>query len=53
MASASIPVIDISAPSPQVARQVLDAATKHGFLFIQNHDLISPQDIRDMFDLVG
>lgn len=49
-----IPVIDISNPSEEIARQVLDAASKHGFLYIKNDGgTIPPQDIDDMFKLVG
>ncbi|KAF1933266.1 Clavaminate synthase-like protein [Didymella exigua CBS 183.55] len=45
-----IPVIDISNPSDEIARQVLDAASTHGFLFIKNDGVtIPPQDIDDMF----
>ncbi|KAJ8108515.1 hypothetical protein OPT61_g8123 [Boeremia exigua] len=50
--SMTIPVIDISNPSDEVARQVLDAASTHGFLFIKNDGVtIPPQDIDDMFKL--
>lgn len=49
-----IPVIDISNPNDDVARQILDAASTHGFLFIKNDGVtISPQDIDDMFKLVS
>ncbi|KAF2264727.1 Clavaminate synthase-like protein [Lojkania enalia] len=49
---AGIPVIDISDPSPEVAQQVLDAASTHGFLFIKNDGVtIPPKDISDMFEL--
>jgi isopenicillin N synthase-like dioxygenase len=49
----AIPVIDISSPSPEVAQQVLDAASSHGFLFIKNDGItIPPKDIADMFELV-
>ncbi|KAF9700466.1 hypothetical protein EKO04_002055 [Ascochyta lentis] len=48
----SIPVIDISKPSDEIARQVLDAASTHGFLFIKNDGVtIPPKDIDDMFKL--
>jgi isopenicillin N synthase-like dioxygenase len=48
-----IPVIDISDPSEEVAQQVLDAASTHGFLYIKNDGVtISPHDIDDMFKLV-
>lgn len=50
---ADIPIIDISNPSPEVAQQILDAASTHGFLFIQNDGAILPvEDINYMFDLV-
>jgi isopenicillin N synthase-like dioxygenase len=49
----AIPVIDISKPSVQVAHQVLDAASTHGFLYIKNDGVtIPPQDIDGMFKLV-
>lgn len=54
MENTDIPVIDISNPSDVVARQVLEAASTHGFLFIKNDGVtIPPQDIDDMFKLVG
>lgn len=47
-----IPVIDISQPSVGVARQVLDAASTYGFLFIKNDGVtIPPNAIDDMFRL--
>lgn len=50
----TIPVIDISTQSHDVARQVLEAASTHGFLFIKNDGVtIPPQDIDDMFKLVS
>ncbi|KAI4954352.1 hypothetical protein J4E91_002065 [Alternaria rosae] len=50
--SEAIPVIDISASSEDVARQVLDAASTHGFLYIKNDGVtIPPQDIDEMFKL--
>jgi isopenicillin N synthase-like dioxygenase len=49
----AIPVIDISDLSQQVAQQVLEAASTHGFLYIKNDGVtIPPQDIDDMFKLV-
>jgi isopenicillin N synthase-like dioxygenase len=51
--NAGIPVIDISNPSSDVAQQVLNAASTHGFLFIKNDGItIPPQDIDAMFQLV-
>ncbi len=52
--SIEIPVIDISNPTDEIARQVLDAASTHGFLFIKNDGVaIPPQDIDEMFKLVS
>ncbi|KAH7067401.1 hypothetical protein BKA63DRAFT_117560 [Paraphoma chrysanthemicola] len=52
MSQSVIPVIDISNPSPEVAQEVLDAASTHGFLFIKNDGLtIPPKDIDEMFKL--
>jgi hypothetical protein len=51
---AEIPVIDISSPSIKTAKEILDAASTHGFVFVKNHDVgIPPADIQAMFDLVG
>jgi hypothetical protein len=53
MSESAIPVIDISHPSAEVACQVLEAASTHGFLFIKNDGMtISTQDIDDIFALV-
>ncbi|EAT82350.1 hypothetical protein HBI56_090430 [Parastagonospora nodorum] len=52
MSQSTIPVIDISSPSPEVAQQVLSAASTHGFLFIKNDGRTIPQkDIDEMFSL--
>lgn len=51
-----IPVIDISSPSQEVAKRLLDAACTHGFVYIANSDnaaQIPPKDVESMFDLVG
>jgi isopenicillin N synthase-like dioxygenase len=49
----TIPVIDISNPSDEVARKVFEAASTHGFLFIKNDGVtIPPKDIDEMFKLV-
>jgi hypothetical protein len=54
MTDSGIPIIDISDPSPDVARQVLEAASTHGFLFIKNDGVsIPPNNIDDMFKLVS
>ncbi|OCK82339.1 putative oxidoreductase [Lepidopterella palustris CBS 459.81] len=49
---AGIPVIDISSPSPDVAKEILHAVAKYGFVFVKNHEVgIPPEDIQGMFDL--
>ncbi|KAF2439013.1 Clavaminate synthase-like protein [Karstenula rhodostoma CBS 690.94] len=49
---ANIPMIDISNPTPDVAQQVLDAASTHGFLFVQQHDFLLPSEqVESMFNL--
>ncbi|KAM5376488.1 hypothetical protein ACJA88_006811 [Fusarium oxysporum] len=55
--TANIPIIDISAPDAdqkEVAKQLVDAAEEHGFIYIRNlgHD-IQAKDIDGAFDLVG
>lgn len=50
---ANIPIIDISAANKDAARQLLDAATDNGFVFVKpNHATgISTSEIEEMFDL--
>jgi hypothetical protein len=49
----NIPVIDISSPSLDVAKDILEAASTYGFVFVKNHEVgIPPEDIQGMFDLV-
>ena len=49
----NIPVIDISSPSLDVAKDILEAASIYGFVFVKNHEVgIPPEDIQGMFDLV-
>jgi isopenicillin N synthase-like dioxygenase len=55
--TANIPIIDISAPNAdqkEVAKQLVDAAEEHGFIYIRNlgHD-IQAKDIDGAFDLVS
>lgn len=48
----AIPIIDISKPSKEIAQQVLDAASTHGFLYIKNDGVtIATEDIDNMFKL--
>jgi hypothetical protein len=52
-ADVTIPVIDISSPSLDVAEDILEAASTYGFVFVKNHEVgIPPEDIQRMFDLV-
>lgn len=49
-----IPVIDISATNDNAASELVDAASKYGFVFIKNNDAgIAPGKISQMFDLVS
>jgi hypothetical protein len=56
MAVANIPVIDISDPKleeAQVARDLVEAAIKHGFIYIKNTGQDIPIDaVQGAFDLV-
>ena len=47
-----IPVVDLSANNPTAAIQLLDAAKKYGFVFIENNNIEIPsRDIDDLFSL--
>lgn len=47
-----IPVVDISSSNKNAASELLDAASKYGFVFIENtQDDIPTKDIAHMFDL--
>lgn len=48
-----LPIVDISSKSALVARDLLDATSQYGFVFIRGYrDYITPEDIDTMFDLV-
>jgi isopenicillin N synthase-like dioxygenase len=52
--SADIPVIDISGSEDEVARQLVNAAEEHGFIYIRNIGLnITPESIEEAFQLVS
>lgn len=52
--SADIPVIDVSGNEGEVARQLVDAAEEHGFIYIRNVRLdITPNTIDEAFRLVS
>jgi isopenicillin N synthase-like dioxygenase len=57
MAVANIPVIDISDPSQdeaQVAKDLVEAAIEHGFIYIRNTGKDIPIDaVQGTFDLVN
>ena len=47
-----IPIIDISEENKDAAAQLLDAASKYGFVFIENGESgIRPKDISHMFEI--
>ena len=51
-----IPVIDISGSAPEydVAEQLVNAAARHGFLYIKNEGKDIPIDaIENMFEIAG
>ncbi|KAK5019080.1 hypothetical protein LTR60_001242 [Cryomyces antarcticus] len=51
--AANIPLIDISSASSETAKQLLDAASTCGFVFVNNNEAgIPPADIHDMFELI-
>lgn len=51
--SADIPIIDISGDEVDVARQLVNAAEEHGFIYIKNLALnITPDAIDEAFQLV-
>ena len=48
-----LPVIDISNPTPDVGRQMIDAAAKYGFLYIDTKGTDFTQEVVDrQFELV-
>jgi isopenicillin N synthase-like dioxygenase len=53
MSNANIPVIDVSPSNPDAPNQLLSAASKYGFVFIENSPEagIPPQQIAEMFEL--
>lgn len=56
VAAAEIPVIDISddADQAQVARDLVEAAVEHGFIYIRNTGKDIPVDaVKGAFDLVS
>lgn len=49
---ADIPIIDISSSSPDIAQQVLDAASSYGFLYIKHDSTLLPAEkVDNMFRL--
>ena len=53
--NANIPLVDLTSNSEsEIARQLVDAAAEHGFVYIRNRGQdISVQDVSDVFDLVN
>lgn len=51
-AQVNIPIIDINDQNKSAASELLDAASRYGFVFIENGDSgIPPKDIAHMFDI--
>ena len=52
--TADLPLIDLSGDEHEVAKQLVDAAEEHGFIYIRNLGKdISPADIDAAFKLVS
>lgn len=53
--SAKIPVIDISPSNPNAAHDILEAATKFGFVYVENNQAaeMPPANVAGMFNMVG
>jgi isopenicillin N synthase-like dioxygenase len=52
--TADLPLIDLSGEEHEVAKQLVDAAEEHGFIYIRNLGKdISPADIDAAFKLVS
>jgi isopenicillin N synthase-like dioxygenase len=53
MSNVKIPVIDISGSNPHAPEQLLSAASKYGFVFVENNSEagIPPRQIAAMFEL--
>ena len=52
-ASANIPIINLSGEQTQVAKQLVDAAAEHGFIYIRNlGDDIPASSVDEAFSLV-
>lgn len=49
-----LPVIDVSDPTQLVGRQMLDAATKYGFFYVDSRNLLdfTPEIVNHVFSLV-
>lgn len=50
-----IPVIDISPTNPNAARDILEAACKFGFVYVENNQAagMPSADVSRMFEMVG
>jgi alpha-ketoglutarate-dependent taurine dioxygenase len=49
-----LPVIDVTNSDKSTAKQLIDAVTEHGFVYLKNnHDEIPTHDLDELFDLVG
>ncbi len=49
-----LPVINISDPTPEIGRQMIDAAAKHGFLYIDTRGTdFAPENVERQFELVS
>lgn len=50
----TLPIINISDPTPEVGRQMIDAAAKYGFLYIDTRGTdFTPEVVERQFELVS
>lgn len=50
----TLPIINISDPTPEVGRQMIDAAARYGFLYIDTRGTdFTPEVVERQFALVG
>lgn len=52
--SIQLPVLDVSQPGPETAKDLIEAVKNYGFVFIKNnHSEIPVADVDNMFALVS
>lgn len=50
----TLPIINISDPTPEIGRKMIDAAATHGFLYIDTRGTdFAPENVERQFELVN